>query len=444
MSTHKPYFARIAFYALLATVLCGTAMGANAQTFSDRTRAAYENLTPSQRREAIEQMSRDGVLSPGHKALTTTGQGAGNLVFMKGLNCTEWMLNEKIVRKSWLNQYFDTTQSKDAIPINSNDDSALNVVDDYCSKNGTAPIENAFAAAFRRSEAALLLNREESRKRAEDARKNAEEDKRKREAEARAKSVVAATEESRKENNPVVSPTAPEISCDAWRKKRINLRLTWLKQYLLEINVTDNEEFVKRQELRLQRFCYDHPDATTTAAHVMIVGSAGGSQVGKETALPTIAANGQPDARISWRSKLHSNGAKIMGVSINGKSYDDATSYVSIRPGFNTVDYTCVWANGKSRQGTLDFIAKGNGEYSMTTISHYEGAMPKIAKMDHYVPYRSDLTRPTENDCSAQLFECTGYLYISDKRLSQACLKEKAGFLSMFNNKDGYVALIDH
>ena len=443
MNPSKPSFARIAFFASLASLLWGTAIDAKAQTFSDRARAAYENLTPSQRQESLEQMSRDGVLSPRHKALTTTGQGGtGNLVFMKGLNCTEWMLNEKIVRKSWLNQYFDVTQSKDAIPIKSNDDSALNVVDDYCFKNATAPVENAFAAAFRRAEAALLLNREESRKRAEEARKNAEEDRRKQEAESRAKSVAAATEEFRKENNPSFSPTTLEISCDAWRKKPTNLRLSWLKQYLAEINVTD-DEFVKKQESRLQRFCLDHPDATASAAHGLIVGSAGGSQERKETAQTTNTANGQSDAKISWRSKLHSNGANITGVSINGTSYGDATPYVSIRPGFNRVDYTCVWANGKSRQGTLDFIAKGNGEYSMTTVSHHEGVMPKIAKMDHHIPYRSDLTRPSENDCSAQLFECTGYLYTSQKRLTQSCITKKPGFLSMLNDKDGYSAVIE-
>ena len=86
---------------LIAILLAGFVQ---AQTFSERSRAAYEAATPSQRQNIRDAIRSGSQIKLTPHSMTTTSGTASGLVFLKGLYCKEWSANDVAVRKSWLAQ----------------------------------------------------------------------------------------------------------------------------------------------------------------------------------------------------------------------------------------------------------------------------------------------------------------------------------------------------
>lgn len=405
----------------------------NAQTFYERGKNAYENLTPSQQREARDQLFRGEVPLPGHKAMAATGTGAESLLFLKGLICSEWMDTETIVRTSWINQYFDATKGRNSLPINSNHEASLQDVNNYCKDNKIAPVEHAFAAAFRKAETRLIVRQEESRKRGE-------EDRRGREAEEiKARGVDDAKHNS--SNNPIINSNKISMSCEEWKKNTERVRMQWLRQYLAAINLSVDQEVNSAQGQRIYRFCTNNPSLAAAKAHDMIIGSTLVFATANIASTSLESSNKANVSKLSWRSKVQSEKAKIVDVRLNGVDHKDSMPYVHIQSGFNSLSYTCVWANGQSRQNSLDFIAMPNAEYSLIAASHQNGVFLSNAKMNIGESYLNDLTRYSDQACSAILFECVGHLYVSRKQRSLSCLREKPASLGLLFNDDNQIVM---
>ncbi len=360
--------------------------------------------------------------------MTSSGTGAESLLFLKGLICNEWMDTETIVQKSWINQYFDATKSRDSLPIISNNETTLQDVNNYCKENKTAPVEHAFAAASRKAEARLIVRQEENRKRGED-------DRRLKEAED-IKSREIEDAKFNYNNNPIINANKVNMSCGEWKKNAERVRYKWLRQYLSAINLSIDDGVISAQYQRIYKFCANNPSMAATKAHDMIIGSTLSITPTTISSNPIDLSNNGNFSKLAWRAKVQSEKAKIVDVKLNGIEHKDSIAYGHINSGFNSISYTCVWSNGQSRQNTLDFIAIPNAEYSLIAASHQSGVFMSDVKMNIGERYLNDLTRHSDQSCSAILFECTGRLYVSRKQNSLSCLREKPASLGFLFNDD--------
>lgn len=401
-----------------------------AQTFSERSKAAYEAMTPSQRREISDQIGSGKQITILPQAQTRSGSGSDSLLFLKGLNCSEWNDTVQPVRKNWLNQFMDSTKSKDYNPVESNHSVALVMTDEYCQRNPFNSVELAFSATFRKFEADSIIRQEAHQKRASQSalERNAEMD-------AKAANRQA---ESRVENQRVwdilMGNQSGFFSCADWSKLDVRMRLRWVKQYQNQ-KVTNSQNIdPEAQEIRLQRFCLSYPDIQASVAHSYIYGVSS-TEIIKNNALnPSESEIDSQPAKISWRRALQNGGAEFTNIKIDGVMLENSKTQTLISPGFHTIQYMCRWANNQARSEVIDIYVKSNLEYSMSIVTHAKDMLSKINKLDADVNYSMKSVQATDNFCSASTYECNGYTYISKNSRVISCLKEKFRFLDFRSN----------
>ncbi|MBP9684757.1 MAG: hypothetical protein KBE07_08890 [Rhodoferax sp.] len=403
---------------LIAILLAGFVQ---AQTFSERSRAAYEAATPSQRQNIRDAIRSGSQIKLTPHSMTTTSGTASGLVFLKGLYCKEWSANDVAVRKSWLAQYLDATSSREQNPRGEYRNIDLETVNQYCQDKPSESVEMGFAYAYRKAEAERIRGNSEAYAKLEESRQRRE-----------AAAEAIRSEKINPNNNPLLQNKAESYACGEWDKVDINIKTSWLKQYFKskDADISPSSEV---QSFRLQRMCAQYPKLPAFKVINHIYDLDRNSTKTQLTATSTTANAGM--SNVSWKNEYQVQGLMLTIMSINDNPPPKDAELTKLAPGFYEVRYSCgSYRLRVGNAGVTDLYIEPNTEYFLSAITHEPNSSYTAPPLVPGVNYT--ITPETRGSiCGVMARQCEGQIYIDVKYSTIMCeAKSREGLMDFFSS----------